>query len=125
MEILIILIYIILLIVVTSMGSNRKIGGGAAFILSFLLTPLIGLIFVALSDKKEEGKGKVVAIKNNGEFVDAFEKYLLDGIIYVKKDKMGEAYEVYKKNKKGSDELLKESTDYMECKNFMREAVKK
>jgi hypothetical protein len=48
-----VLIWLILMIVVTNMGSKRKIGGGLAFFISLLTTPIIGLIVVALSDKKK------------------------------------------------------------------------
>ena len=56
------LIWFVLTIIVTNLGSNRKIGGGLAFLLCFLTTPIIGLIVVALSEKKEDnsqGKSEI------------------------------------------------------------------
>ncbi len=47
--------YIVLVIVLTYYGSKRKIGGLATFLISLLLSPLIGLIVVALSERKESG----------------------------------------------------------------------
>ena len=46
------ILWLVLTIIVVNLGSNRKIGGGLAFLLCFLTTPIIGLIVVALSDKK-------------------------------------------------------------------------
>lgn len=42
-------------VIVGLLGSRRNIGFGLAFILSAIFTPLIGLIFVLLSDELPEG----------------------------------------------------------------------
>ena len=44
-------------VIVGLLGSRRNIGFGLAFILSVIFTPLIGLIFVLLSDELPEGSG--------------------------------------------------------------------
>jgi len=47
------IIWIILCIVIGLLGKNKKIGFGAAFLLSLILSPLIGLIIVLVSSSKE------------------------------------------------------------------------
>jgi membrane protease YdiL (CAAX protease family) len=46
------IIWIVLCFIIGHYGSKRKIGGTLAFLAAFLLSPLIGFIVVALSDKK-------------------------------------------------------------------------
>jgi hypothetical protein len=48
-----IIIWIILCVLLGNAGKKRKIGWTNAFILSLLLSPIIGLIIVLLSDKLE------------------------------------------------------------------------
>lgn len=45
--------WIVLSIVVAAIGQGRKIGAGGAFILSLLLSPIIGLIITLISPSKE------------------------------------------------------------------------
>lgn len=45
---------IIFSFIVGAIGGNRKIGFGWAFVISILLSPLIGLIVVLLSSKIEK-----------------------------------------------------------------------
>ena len=47
-----IIIYVLLALGVAFLGQNRKIGFAQSLGLSFFLTPIIGLAFVAHSDKK-------------------------------------------------------------------------
>lgn len=47
------IIWFVLCIVLAVAGDKRKIGAGWAFVISLLLSPLIGLIVVLASDKKE------------------------------------------------------------------------
>jgi DNA-directed RNA polymerase subunit RPC12/RpoP len=47
-----IILYLVLAIGVAFLGQNRKIGFAQSFGLSLFLTPIIGLAFVAHSDKK-------------------------------------------------------------------------
>jgi hypothetical protein len=47
-----IILYIVLAVGVAFLGQNRKIGLAQSFVLSIFLTPIIGLAFVAHSDKK-------------------------------------------------------------------------
>ena len=49
-----IILWLGLSILVGIAGGKRKIGGPAAFLISLLLSPLIGIIVVALSEKKPE-----------------------------------------------------------------------
>ncbi len=48
-----IIIWIVLCIILASAGNKRKIGGAAAFFISLLFSPIIGLIVVLASDKVE------------------------------------------------------------------------
>lgn len=43
--------WIILTVLVGIMGTDRRIGGAAAFFLSLFLSPLVGFIFTVISDK--------------------------------------------------------------------------
>ncbi len=46
-----IVFYLVLCVLIGAMGSSRKIGGFGAFILSLLLSPIIGILVVIGSDK--------------------------------------------------------------------------
>mgnify|MGYP006439208849 CR=1 FL=1 len=48
------IVWITLTIVVGAIGSGRRIGGPMAFLLSLILSPLVGLIIVFVSPSKEE-----------------------------------------------------------------------
>lgn len=50
----IVILWIILSILFASFGRNRKIGFGRAFLICILLSPLIGLIVVLISEKHSE-----------------------------------------------------------------------
>ena len=50
--------WIVFSIIVGALGSSRKIGFGAAFFLSLLLSPLIGLIITLFSKDKEDEQYK-------------------------------------------------------------------
>lgn len=43
-------------VLIGMLGARRNIGFGWAFLLSLLFTPLVGLILVLLSDRKESGE---------------------------------------------------------------------
>ncbi len=45
-------IYVVLAVLVAALGMDRKLGFWGYFFASLLLTPLVGLILVAASDKK-------------------------------------------------------------------------
>lgn len=47
-----ILFYLILVILLTIEGAKRTIGGWAIFIISLLLTPVIGVLVLFISQKK-------------------------------------------------------------------------
>ena len=49
----IIILWIVFAVLVGYLGSSKKIGFGSALIISLLLSPLIGLIVVIFSGKKE------------------------------------------------------------------------
>lgn len=50
----IVFLWIFLALLVGASGTSRKIGFSHAFLLSVFLSPILGLIFVALSEKKSE-----------------------------------------------------------------------
>ncbi|MGB0976407.1 MAG: SHOCT domain-containing protein [Prolixibacteraceae bacterium] len=60
------LLWIIFSFVIASIGSNRKIGFGGALILSLIFSPLIGLIIVLCSSKKDDLLLKAKMMLNEG-----------------------------------------------------------
>lgn len=52
--------WIILTFVVGAVGASRKIGFWGAFFLSLFLSPIIGIIIVALSDRKKPPEVRIV-----------------------------------------------------------------
>jgi len=75
-----------------SVGSKRKIGWAGAFFISLLLSPLIGLIVVAFSDKNSATKHKwkeyAESAKKSefkGEISDAISNYM-DAIYHLEND---------------------------------------
>ena len=54
MHILFVIIYILLCYAVALLGKNRKFRFIGYFILSILLTPIIGLLLVIASDKRKK-----------------------------------------------------------------------
>lgn len=64
------IIWIILAILVGILGKDRKIGFGLSFFLSIILSPLIGLIIVLISDKSK----KVIKKQKYKEFKELAEK---------------------------------------------------
>ena len=54
----ILVIYIALVLVVAHYGSKRQIGYRSSFFISLIFTPLVGIIAVLLSEKKNLSKGR-------------------------------------------------------------------
>ena len=97
----IIVLWIVFSLIVGFIGSNRKIGFGAAFGISLLLSPLIGLIAVLFSGNKpnltdakiaheagvindEEYREKVRAVIPNAEDKqDTRRGYIITGVIII------------------------------------------
>lgn len=67
----VIIIWLVLCFVIADAGGKRKIGYGGAFWISFLLSPLLGFIFVLLSDRKPKGKSQELKEKINMAFENA------------------------------------------------------
>jgi hypothetical protein len=64
----ILFLWLVFSVVVGAVGTTRKIGGIAAFLVSIFLSPLIGFIVVALSEP--EKPREVVAIDKKGQPID-------------------------------------------------------
>jgi hypothetical protein len=62
----IVILWIVLSILFASLGRNRKIGFGRAFLTCILLTPLIGLIVVLVSEKHSESLMKLKIALDSG-----------------------------------------------------------
>jgi len=60
------ILWIILSILFASLGRNRKIGFGRAFLICILLSPLIGLIVVLISEKHSESLMKLKIAHDSG-----------------------------------------------------------
>ena len=65
-----IVLWIVLSILIASFGRNRKIGFGRALLFSLLLSPLIGLIAVLLSEKHSESLMKLKIAHDSGNMDD-------------------------------------------------------
>jgi len=61
-----VILWIILSILFASMGRSRKIGFGRAFLVCILLSPLIGLIVVLVSEKHSESLMKLKIAHDSG-----------------------------------------------------------
>lgn len=61
-----VILWIILSILFASLGRNRKIGFGRAFLICILLSPLIGLIVVLISEKHSESLMKLKISHDSG-----------------------------------------------------------
>lgn len=85
--------WLVFAILVGLLGNNRKIGFGWAFFWSIVLSPLIGLIIVLVTDsksKKSKHKYKDYIelgdrAKFKGQFVKAVDHYM-DSLFYLEKD---------------------------------------
>lgn len=66
----IIIIWIILSILIAALGRKRKIGFGRALLICILLSPLIGLIFVLVSEKHSESLMKLKIAHDAGSISD-------------------------------------------------------
>ncbi|WP_171044344.1 MULTISPECIES: hypothetical protein [Pseudoalteromonas] len=49
-----ILVYLLLCLFIALIGSNKKLGFWGYFFSSILLTPLVGLLLVVVSEKKQQ-----------------------------------------------------------------------
>lgn len=72
---LICLITIILIFFVTYLGSKREIGAFYSFLLSFFFSPIVGLIFVLISKKKDDVEFEKellekIKSKESGSYID-------------------------------------------------------
>lgn len=65
------ILWIVFTVIVTFIGSDRKIGAGAAFLISLLLSPLIGIIVVAMSPTLESERHKNQMLKTQAELLEA------------------------------------------------------
>jgi hypothetical protein len=86
--------WIVLALVVGALGKDRKIGFGLAFFLSLILSPLIGLVIVLLSDKKniqtEYNWVKEYELGKKAEYkgqTDIAIDYYLNALYYLENDK--------------------------------------
>jgi len=106
-----IILWLGLCFLVAKIGTNRNIGYWGAFLLSFLLSPLIGIIFVFFSDEiKNEYRCKYCGFTSlvNSDFCPACGK-----------DNAGKDQEDYKKMSKSKVELGFLSQDIHEDKHFI------
>ncbi len=62
----IVILWIVLSILFASLGRNRRIGFGRAFLICILLSPLIGLIVVLVSEKHSESLMKLKIAHDSG-----------------------------------------------------------
>jgi hypothetical protein len=62
----IVILWIILSVLFASLSRNRKIGFGSAFLICILLSPLIGLIVVLISEKHSESLMKLKIAYDSG-----------------------------------------------------------
>lgn len=46
--------WLVFVVLATWYGTKRKLGGGWTFVISLILSPLIGFLVAAISGKKEE-----------------------------------------------------------------------
>lgn len=77
MEIVIVIVsWLILCLIIGSIGSKRKIGFGKAFLLSLLLSPLLGLIIVLSSKTNEQLEYEEKLLKTNQQQQQVIEKFL-------------------------------------------------
>jgi len=65
-----VLLWFVLSILVASIGSNRKIGFVRAFLICVLLSPLIGLIFILISEKHSESLMKLKISHDSDSLTD-------------------------------------------------------
>jgi hypothetical protein len=88
------IIWIILCFILANAGGKRKIGAVPAFFISLLLSPLIGLIVVVLSEKREPGSlSKPDSELRYNELRDKGSKFETEGL-------WTEALETYKEARK-------------------------
>ena len=76
----VIIFWLIFSLIVGAIGNDRKIGFAGGFFLSILLSPLIGLIIVLVSDKKNRAQetknslsAKAVGKGNEGKYQEAID----------------------------------------------------
>jgi hypothetical protein len=90
----IILIWVVFSAIVANFGKKRTIGFGTAFVVSLLLSPLVGLLFVLFSDERKDSKeafkylehrelGKKAEYK--GQFAEAIDHYM-DSLYHLEND---------------------------------------
>ena len=71
----IVILWIVLSILFASLGYSRKIGFGRAFLICILLSPLIGLIVVLISEKHSESLIKLKIAHDAGSLTkEEYEK---------------------------------------------------
>jgi hypothetical protein len=69
MEVMLLFFWIVGAFVIGFMGNARRIGFFGAFILAILLSPLIGLIFVLVSQTNKEYYGNIIRQKKQTEAI--------------------------------------------------------
>lgn len=62
--------WILLSLFIASLGRNRKIGFGRALLICLILSPLIGLIFVLISEKHSESLLKLKIGHDSGSLTE-------------------------------------------------------
>ena len=83
----IVILWIVLSILFASLGHNRKIGFGRAFLICILLSPLIGLIIVLISEKHSESLMKLKIAHDSGSLTKEEYNKQVRKIIPNKEDK--------------------------------------
>jgi hypothetical protein len=67
-------LWVVFCFVVASIGSGRKIGYGAAFFISLLLSPVVGLVLVLVSERKADEAYRAEVLDTQKKQREALEK---------------------------------------------------
>ena len=116
-----VILWIVLSIIIGIGGKRREIGGIRAFFISLLLSPLVGLVVILVSEKQ----APVTVIDSTGkETITYYGSVPINGY-YICRHPISNKFEIKIKRRKKSFEIKAEFDNYSDAKNHIKERFKK
>ena len=115
-----VILWIVLSIVIGIAGKRREIGGIRAFFISLLLSPLVGLVVILISEKQ----GPVTIIDSTGRETITYYGKVPINAYYICRHPISNKFEIKIKRRKKSFEIKAEFDSYSDAKSHIKKRFK-
>jgi hypothetical protein len=115
-----VILWIVLSIVIGIGGKRREIGGIRAFFISLVLSPLVGLVVILVSEKQ----APVTIIDSTGRETITYYGNVPINAYYICRHPISNKFEIKIKRRKKSFEIKAEFDNYSDAKSHIKERFK-